>query len=268
MRQTIWSFLLLLGVSACAAAPQRAGESAPSGLPPEEQVHLRRQIVAAQEQSARLEVQMSQFAQQLKTLANMVRQLQNQQNKLEDQLDRLRRELLAPKLTPAPSPAPRPQATAPPQTKEAPAKEERRPPSGGEQSMALPPEQAYNRAYRAAREKRSKEAILHFREFLERYPANRLAANAQYWLGESHYDLGEFRSALEELQKVVQRYPKSHKVPDALFKRGVTFLQIKDPRQAALEFEKLIEQFPQHPLTEKAKGQLRTLNLSGNNLRR
>ena len=118
-------------------------------------------------------------------------------------------------------------------------------------------QEAYNLAYRAIRQRKSEEAILLFRNFLRRFPKSRLAANAQYWLGESYYDLKEYPASLEEFQKVLLRYPRSRKVPDALFKRALTYNRMKNPRSAALEFEKLIEKYPRHPLSQKASGRLR-----------
>ncbi len=94
---------------------------------------------------------------------------------------------------------------------------------------------------------------MHFRDFLARFPKSKLAGNAQYWLGESYYDLREYPASLEEFNKVVKRYPKSRKVPDAYYKRGLTYLRMKDPRRAALEYEKLIENYPKHRLFEKTQ---------------
>jgi tol-pal system protein YbgF len=213
--------------------------------------------VAAQERGARLEVLTSQLAEQVKTLGGVVRELQTQQSRLEEQIEQLRRDAMAAKTAPAP-PAP----SLPPVSSTG------TPSPSLTRLASLPPERAYNLAYRAMREKKSREAISLFQEFLRRHPKNALAANAQYWLGESHYDLKEYIPALEAFGMVLQRHPASRKVPDALYMSGLTYLRLKNPRQAALEFEKLIERFPRHSLTEKAKGQLRTLNLSGNNVHR
>ena len=38
--------------------------------------------------------------------------------------------------------------------------------------------------------------------------------------------------------------------------------------RAALEFEKLMDRFPKHGLTRKARAKLKSLNLSGNSIRR
>jgi len=256
MRRSLLIFLLLSAVG-CAGFPQ-PGQDAPGPLSAEEKPNLlNRQIVAAQERSARLEVQSAQLAEQVKTLGNVVRELQGQQSRLEEQIEKLRRELMAAKPASPPPGPPRP-----------PVSSAIAPPRASPRLASLSPERAYNLAYRSVREKKSREAVTLFREFLQRHPRNPLAANAQYWLGESHYDLSEYTPALEAFEKVLRLHPTSRKVPDALYMRGQTFLRMKNPRQAALEFEKLIERFPRHPLTDKAKSQLKTLNLSGNNVQR
>lgn len=255
MRRSLLILLLLGGMAGCGGLPQ-GGQGASVPAPADENL-LRRQVVAAQERSARLEVQVSQLSEQVKTLGSVVRELQGQQGRLEEQIGGLRRDLMAAKPASPPSAPPR-----------SPASGAAIPPSASPRLASLTPEQAYNVAYRAVREKKSREAVPLFQEFLQRFPANPLTANAQYWLGESLYDLKEYRAALEEFEKVLQLHSTSRKVPDALFMRAMAFLRMQNPRQAALEFEKLIEHFPRHPLTEKAKGQLRTLNLSGNNIHR
>ncbi|OGL61095.1 MAG: hypothetical protein A3J27_02130 [Candidatus Tectomicrobia bacterium RIFCSPLOWO2_12_FULL_69_37] len=255
--------LLLLSSAGCAGFPQ-SGQDVPAPSSAEEKPNiLQRQIVAAQERSARLEVQTNQLANQVKTLGNVVRELQGQQSRMEEQIEKLRREMMAAKpMPPSPPAPPSPLAPRPP------AAGGGTPPSGPSRLASLPPEDAYNLAYRAVRQRQSREAVSLFQEFLRRHPTNPLVANARYWLGESHYDLSEYTPALEAFEKVLGLHPSSRKVPDAIYMRGLTFLRLKKPREAALEFEKLIERFPRHPLTERAKRQLRTLNLSGNNVQR
>lgn len=249
--------LLLLSAAGCGGFPRAEGDAPASSLAEEKPSILHRQVVAAQERSARLEVQVAQLAEQVRTLGNVVRELQGQRIRMEEQIERLRRELIGAKTVPPPPPVPRPSASG-----------AGAPPRSSSRMASLSPEGAYNLAYRAVRERKSREAVSLFLEFLRRHPSNPLAANAQYWLGESHYDLSEYTPALEAFEKVLRLHPASRKVPDALYMRGLTFLRLKNPRLAALEFEKLIERFPRHALTERAKNQLRTLNLSGNNVQR
>jgi tol-pal system protein YbgF len=280
MRNKLKLLLLCLVLSACASRTQKAeNEALPAGQPPESV--LSRQVVSAQEQSARLEVRLSEFEKKISTLGQLVRKLTKQQNSLEARLDNLGRGL---KTAPTPpiskqKPPRRISPTRRRMSRKPPAKPTSKPrptqarrtirskqkkrnissPAGG----ALTSQEAYNVAYRAIRARKSEEAILHFRDFLARFPGSKLAGNAQYWLGESYYDLREYPASLEEFKKVIKRYPKSRKVPDAYYKRGLTYLRIKDPGRAALEFEKLIENHPKHRLFEKTQKRLRALYRAG-----
>jgi len=229
---------------------------------------LSRQVVSAQEQGARLEVRLSDFEKKIGTLGQLVRKLAKQQNGLEERIERLQRTSGAIEKTPS---APRIQKASRPRT---PNKKTPQPRREKKKSTAkarrfittkaiLTAQESYNIAYRSIRARKSEEAILYFRSFLRQFPKNKLAANAQYWLGESYYDLREYPAALEEFKKVLTRYPNSRKGPDAYYKRALTYLRIKNPRLAALEFEKLIEEFPKDRLTEKAKKRLRTLHQAG-----
>jgi TolA-binding protein len=208
MRNQLKLVLLCVVLSACASRTQKAeNEVLPDGQPPESV--LSRQVVSAQEQSARLEVRLSEFEKKISTLGQLVRKLTKQQNSLEARLDNIGRD---PKTAPSPplSRQKPPRKISPPRRRmshKSPPKPTLKPrttrtwrtirskqkkrkissPVGG----ALTSQEAYNVAYRAIRARKSEEAILHFRNFLTRFPGSELAGNAQYWLGESYYDLRE-----------------------------------------------------------------------------
>jgi tol-pal system protein YbgF len=78
-----------------------------------------------------------------------------------------------------------------------------------------------------------------FTEFLQKFPRDELAANAQYWLGESWYSERKWNDAIAEFQKVLKEYKTSEKVPDALLKIGMSFQAQNDCRNALLFFEEL-----------------------------
>ncbi len=283
-RLSPYALALVFSLGSCAEFPKENVSEAPVQKAAQEMDFIRRQVVSAQQKSARLEVSLPQTNEQIKRLAVEVRKIQNNQNRLEENLNKLRREFLtwkettrrpAPPRTPANLPR-RPQRkapAAPSSPRPAPVLRSKAPPPAAMKSpptrlASLPPQEAYNRAYQILQEGKREEAILRLRDFLSQYANHRLAGNAQYWLGESFYDMKEYHSALDEFKKVITRYPKSHKVPDAYYKSGLTYLRLDNPRGAALEFEKLFDNFPSHPLTKKAREQVRSLKLPGNSLRK
>src|SRR5436853_3522728 len=74
-----------------------------------------------------------------------------------------------------------------------------------------------------------------FQDFMNRYPKDELAANAQYWLGETYFTEKKWNDAIVEFQKVLKDYKGSDKVPDALLKIGMSF-QAQGAGQDALPF--------------------------------
>ncbi len=283
-RLSPYALALVFALGSCAEFPKENVSEAPVQKTAQEMDFILRQAVTAQQKRARLEVSISQANEQIKRLAVEARKIQNDQRRLEENLNKFRREFLMFKETarrPAPHRAPtnlsrRPQRKAPATStspRPAPVIKSKTPPPAAMKPLrhrlaSLPPQEAYNRAYRIVREGKSEEAILRLRDFLSQYANHRLAGNAQYWLGESYYDIREYHSALDEFRKVITQYPKSHKVPDAYYKCGLTYLRLDNPRGAALEFKKILDNFPSHPLTNKARGQVRSLKLPRNNLQK
>ena len=83
-----------------------------------------------------------------------------------------------------------------------------------------------------------------FRNFLDAHPADNLAGNAQYWLGETHYVRGEFEAAAREFLLGYERYPQSAKAPGFLLKLGMTLAALGQRAEACTTLEELAAQFP------------------------
>lgn len=65
-----------------------------------------------------------------------------------------------------------------------------------------------------------------FEEFLQRHPTDRLAADAQYWLGETLYVQRRYKPAAQAFLKVMQNHQASAKVPNSLLKLAMTLEQL------------------------------------------
>jgi len=79
----------------------------------------------------------------------------------------------------------------------------------------------YNLARQRLEQGQTTKARELLQDFLARYPKDELAANAQYWLGETYYGEKKWNDAIVEFQKVLKEYKGSDKVPDALLKIGM-----------------------------------------------
>jgi len=92
-----------------------------------------------------------------------------------------------------------------------------------------------------------------FQDFLNRFPKDELAANAQYWLGETYYAEKKWNDAIVEFQKVLKEYKDSDKVPDALLKIGMSFQAQGDCQNALLFFEEVLQAHKTAPAAKTAK---------------
>lgn len=84
-----------------------------------------------------------------------------------------------------------------------------------------------------------------FRDFIKQSPDHALAGNAQYWLGESYYVRGDFKSAAVEFLKAYKQYPKGAKAPDSLLKLGLSLANLDNKKEACASFGKLSKEFPE-----------------------
>jgi tol-pal system protein YbgF len=98
-----------------------------------------------------------------------------------------------------------------------------------------------------------------FQAFLKKWPKDALAANAQYWLGETYYADGKYQEAIVEFQKVREQHPKSEKAADALLKLGYSFAQLNMSKEASLFLDEVIQKHPATPAARLAKDKLKQL---------
>ncbi len=91
-----------------------------------------------------------------------------------------------------------------------------------------------------------------FLDFLNRYPKDELAANAQYWLGETYYAEKKWNDAIVEFQKVIKDYKGSDKAPDALLKIGMSFQEQGDCQNALLFFDEVSQAHKSAPAAKPA----------------
>jgi len=120
-------------------------------------------------------------------------------------------------------------------------------PSAASNRAVLPsglPEEQYQQAFSLMREGNYAGAERAFTEFVERYPENTLAGNAQYWLGETHYARGDYEAAAVAFAKGYREFQDGTKTPDNLFKLGMSMSALGRKREACAAFQKLRADFP------------------------
>lgn len=117
----------------------------------------------------------------------------------------------------------------------------------------------FESGWRLFERKEYRSAAGRFKEFLKKFPKSRIAANAQYWVGESHFALKEYDKAIVEFDEVRRRYPQSDKVPAALLRQGFAFAELGEKLNARLVLQDVVEKFPQSPESLRAKQKLKSL---------
>lgn len=118
---------------------------------------------------------------------------------------------------------------------------------------------AYEKAFHDFNNRQYNQSLAEFRKIIEISPDNRLADNAQYWIGEVYYTTHDYPKALEMFQKVIKDYPDGNKVPDAMLKIGYTYLALKDKKNAVATLNKLIKAYPTSESAKNARVRLSRL---------
>jgi len=123
-------------------------------------------------------------------------------------------------------------------------------PSGDAQSL-------YEQGYGAMLQHDYGAAESAFRKLIAAYPNDPLAGNAQYWIGESYYVRGRYKSAADAFLKGYKKYKSSDKAPDTLLKLGMSLAELGQKEAACSTFGELAKKFPQAPaqVLDQAKGE-------------
>lgn len=120
------------------------------------------------------------------------------------------------------------------------------------QIVGSPEIDLYNTGLRAFNSRNYKDAIKIFTDVLAKFPSGEYTDNANFWIGESFYSLGEFTSAIKSYEKVLT-FKSSSKADDAQFKLGVTYNKMGQQALAKQELDKIINRYPASEYVSRAK---------------
>jgi len=122
----------------------------------------------------------------------------------------------------------------------------------GPQTAALPPSESprdyYDLAYGYILRKDYALAEDGFRTFLRKYPSDRMAPEAQYWLGESLFQRQRFRDAAEAFLNVSTKYESTAKAPDALLRLGQSLAVLGEKEAACASLGEVLRKYPRAAL--------------------
>ncbi len=89
------------------------------------------------------------------------------------------------------------------------------------------------------------------RDFVRRYPNDRLTADAHYWLGESLYQRQRYQDAAESYLNVTTKFETAGKAPDALLRLGQSLAAIGQKEMACASFGEVERKYPRASLSVK-----------------
>ena len=119
------------------------------------------------------------------------------------------------------------------------------------------------KAYEAAQQHRKignyQAAVGAFQSFVAQHPKSSLAHRAQYWIGDSYYNLRDYKNAIASQQKLISTYPDSASVPDALLNMASAYIELGDTAAAKKTMDGLVSRFPGSDAAEKARRRLASL---------
>jgi tol-pal system protein YbgF len=124
----------------------------------------------------------------------------------------------------------------------------RNPSATGAQLATLPPtarpQDEYDLAYGYVLHKDYALAEQGFRDFLRKYPEERLVPDAQYWLGESLYQQQRYRDAAESFLAVSTKFERTGKAPDSLLRLGQSLAALNKRDAACATLAEVGRKYP------------------------
>lgn len=125
------------------------------------------------------------------------------------------------------------------------------PPSG----VAGPPpaEQLLARGLESFKRGERGQAVLELSDLLRAYPADPLAATAQFWIGEAFYEVRDWERASADYRRAVELAPRGKDAPQALFKLGLAQRALKRESRAREVWAQLIRDFPRSEAAQQAR---------------
>jgi tol-pal system protein YbgF len=156
-----------------------------------------------------------------------------------------------PQGAPQSAPMAPPMATPPttqPQAGQLPPPPPSNPSATGVQLATLPPSSTpkdeYQLAYGYVLHKDYGLAEQAFRDFIRKYPSEKLLPEAQYWLGESQFQQQRYRDAAESFLAVSTKYARAGKAPEALLRLGQSLAALNQKEAACATLAEVGRKYP------------------------
>ena len=110
----------------------------------------------------------------------------------------------------------------------------------------------YKTAISAYFDSEYENAIKDFEKLISVDDTHDLSDNAQYWIGEAYFALGQYEDALGTFE-LVFTYPQSNKNDYAQFKIGLCLLKLDKRTQASAAFQSFLDSYPDSELVNRVE---------------
>ncbi len=129
-------------------------------------------------------------------------------------------------------------------------------PSGtGAMQATLPPgnspKDEFDLAYGYLQHKDYGPAADEFATFLRQYPTDRLAPDAQFWMGEALFQSQRYRDAAEAFLAVSTKYDTTARAPDALLRLGMSLAALGEKEAACASLGEVLRKYPRASVSVK-----------------
>jgi tol-pal system protein YbgF len=98
-----------------------------------------------------------------------------------------------------------------------------------------------------------------FSDYIQNFPANDLASNATFYLGEIAYAQNDFKGAIASYDNVLANYPKSFKLPASLLKKAMAELELGMKASGIRDLREVDRRFAGSDEARRAQAKLREL---------
>jgi tol-pal system protein YbgF len=103
-------------------------------------------------------------------------------------------------------------------------------------------------------------ALQQFTNYLAWFGDTEMAPNAQYYIGEIHYNQKRFEEAAAAFDKVLEAYPNNSKTNDARLMKARALLELGNRAEAEQELRALIKAAPNSDAARRARAELQRLS--------